>query len=411
MTMVDDVYKLTQDALELVKSAQRRRIIYRTPLVKSDTISGATGGQVFLKLEALQKTGSFKARGAYNAITRMSREGVKHVITASAGNHAQGVAYVASLYGMKSTIVMPIMTPWIKISRTKKYGADVILHGESYAEAEAKAMELAKELKATYVHAYNDPYIVAGQGTIGWEILEDLDEIDAVVVPIGGGGLISGIATVIKKKKPSVKVIGVQSEGAPSAYLSLKEGKIMGVASVDTIAEGIAVKRIGDLTFNLMREVVDDVVLVSDNDIVNAILVIGEATKVIAEGAGAAAVAALLSGKVNIKGNVVAVVSGGNIDMPMLTKIIYKALAKSNRIVKIRGLIPDRPGTLSIVTGKMGELGINIIDVFHERFNPEIKPNYVEVSFVIEVPPEAKALDDALTELGKLGYKFWTERF
>ncbi|MGC8596511.1 MAG: pyridoxal-phosphate dependent enzyme, partial [Thermocladium sp.] len=296
-------------------------------------------------------------------------------------------------------------------SRTKKYGADVILHGESYAEGEAKAMELAKELKATYVHAYNDPYIVAGQGTIGWEILEDLDEIDAVVVPIGGGGLISGIATVIKKKKPSVKVIGVQSEGAPSAYLSLKEGKIMGVASVDTIAEGIAVKRIGDLTFNLMREVVDDVVLVSDNDIVNAILVIGEATKVIAEGAGAAAVAALLSGKVNIKGNVVAVVSGGNIDMPMLTKIIYKALAKSNRIVKIRGLIPDRPGTLSIVTGKMGELGINIIDVFHERFNPEIKPNYVEVSFVIEVPPEAKALDDALTELGKLGYKFWTERF
>jgi len=411
MTMVDDVYKLTQDALELIKSAQRRRIIYRTPLVKSDTISGAAGGQVFLKLEALQKTGSFKARGAYNAITRMSREGVKHVVTASAGNHAQGVAYVASLYGMKATIVMPVMTPWIKISRTRKYGADVILHGESYAEAEAKAMELAKELKATYVHAYNDPYIVAGQGTIGWEILEDLDEIDAVVVPIGGGGLISGIATVIKKKKPSVKVIGVQSEGAPSAYLSLKEGKIMGVASVDTIAEGIAVKRIGDLTFNLMREVVDDVVLVSDNDIVNAILVIGEATKVIAEGAGAAAVAALLSGKVNIKGNVVAVVSGGNIDMPMLTKIIYKALAKSNRIVKIRGLIPDRPGTLSIVTGKMGELGINIIDVFHERFNPEIKPNYVEVSFVIEVPPEAKALDNALTELGKLGYKFWTEHF
>jgi threonine dehydratase len=409
--MVDDVYKLTQDALELIKSAQRRRIIYRTPLVKSDTISGAAGGQVFLKLEALQKTGSFKARGAYNAITRMSREGVKHVVTASAGNHAQGVAYVASLYGMKATIVMPVMTPWIKISRTRKYGADVILHGESYAEAEAKAMELAKELKATYVHAYNDPYIVAGQGTIGWEILEDLDEIDAVVVPIGGGGLISGIATVIKKKKPSVKVIGVQSEGAPSAYLSLKEGKIMGVASVDTIAEGIAVKRIGDLTFNLMREVVDDVVLVSDNDIVNAILVIGEATKVIAEGAGAAAVAALLSGKVNIKGNVVAVVSGGNIDMPMLTKIIYKALAKSNRIVKIRGLIPDRPGTLSIVTGKMGELGINIIDVFHERFNPEIKPNYVEVSFVIEVPPEAKALDNALTELGKLGYKFWTEHF
>lgn len=308
MVTVNEVFEMTRDALELIKSAQRRRLIYRTPpLVKSDTISNATGAQVFLKLEALQKTGSFKARGAYNAITRLSREGVKHVVTASAGNHAQGVAYVASLYGIKSTIVMPQLTPWIKISRTKRYGgADIILHGESYAEAEAKAMEISKELNATYVHAYNDPLIVAGQGTIGWEILEDLDEVDAVVVPIGGGGgLISGIATVIKKKRPGVKVIGgVQSEGgAPSAYLSLREGgKIMGVTSVDTIAEGIAVKRIGgDLTFNIMREVVDDVVLVSDNDIVNAILMIGEATKVIAEGAGAASVAALLSGKVNVK--------------------------------------------------------------------------------------------------------------
>ncbi len=411
MVTVNEVFDMTRDALELIKSAQRRRLIYRTPLVKSDTMSSATGAQVFLKLEALQKTGSFKARGAYNAITRLSREGVKQVVTASAGNHAQGVAYVASLYGIKATIVMPQLTPWIKISRTKRYGADVILHGESYAEAEAKAMEVSKELNATYVHAYNDPLIIAGQGTIGWEILEDLDEIDAVVIPIGGGGLISGIATVIKRKRPGVKVIGVQSEGAPSAYLSLREGKIMGVTSVDTIAEGIAVKRIGDLTFSIMREVVDDVVLVSDNDIVSAILMIGEATKVIAEGAGAASVAALLSGKVSVKGNVVALVSGGNIDMPMLTKVIYKALAKANRIIKIRGLIPDRPGTLSIVTGKMGELGINIIDVFHERFNPEIKPNYVEVSFVIEVPPDAKAVDDALTELGKLGYKFWTERF
>lgn len=406
-----DVFSRAKVALETIRDAQSKGLIYRTPLLRSETLSGIVGANVWLKLESLQKTGSFKVRGAYFAIKNaVERLGVKHVITASAGNHAQGVAYAARLMGIKATVVMPESTPWIKIMRTRRYGAEVVLHGESYTESEAYAMKLKDELKAYYIHAYNDPDVIAGQGTIGFEIYEDLKDVDYVIVPVGGGGLISGIASVIKKLKPNVKVIGVQSDGAPGAYESLKEGRIVTIENVDTIAEGIAVKRIGELTFKLMSELLDDIVLVSDLEIAKAILLIAESVKTIAEGAGAAAVAALISGKVKVNGNVVALVSGGNIDMTMLFRVITKALALEDRIKKLTGLLPDKPGTLAKVTTTLGNLGVNILDVFHERYDPTIKPGYVRVSFIIELPPEEGALDKVLKELSKLNYNFTVEK-
>ncbi|WP_291767804.1 threonine ammonia-lyase [Caldivirga sp. UBA161] len=409
ITRVNEVYELSKDALILIKDAQAKGIIHRTPLYRSDTLSSLTNADVYLKLEALQKTGSFKVRGAYNAVTHYINDGVKHVVTASAGNHAQGVAYAAKMYGLKSTIVMPKYTPWIKISNTKKYGAEVILEGQSYYEAEKYATELAKELKAKMIHAYDDPFVIAGQGTIGWEIIEDLKDIDYVIVPVGGGGLISGIASVIKTIKPSTRVIGVQSEVTPSAYLSLKQGRIITVDNTDTIADGIAVKKIGDLTFDIMQNTLDDVVLVSDQEIVNAILILAESAKVIAEGAGAVAVAALLSGKINVKGNVVAIVSGGNIDVTILAKVLYKGLVQTGRLIMLKGLIPDRPGMLAQVTGVLGRLGVNIVEIRHERYNPLIRPNYTEVDIIVEAPPEEGAVDRVIEELSKLGFNFKVE--
>ncbi|MGC9153293.1 MAG: threonine ammonia-lyase [Vulcanisaeta sp.] len=411
MTTPREIYERSLDALKLIKDAQSRGLIHRTPLIRSETISNIAGANVWLKLESLQKTGSFKVRGAYfaisNAVKRMS---INHVVTASAGNHAQGVAYSASLMGIKATVVMPQHTPWIKISRTKRYGADVILHGESYSEAEEYASKLARDLGAYYVHAYNDPDVIAGQGTIGFEILEDLKDVDYVIVPVGGGGLISGIASVIKTMSPRTKVIGVQSDGAPGAYLSLKSGRIITIERVDTIADGIAVKKIGDLTFKLMSELLDDIVLVNDLEIAKAILTIAESVKVIAEGAGAVAVAALMSDKVKVSGNVVAVVSGGNIDMNMLFRVISKALALEGRIVKISGLLPDRPGMLGKVTSVLGDLGVNILDVFHERYDPTITPGYAMVSFIVELPPEENALDKVMNRLKELGFSFRVEK-
>ena len=404
--MVQEIFELSRKALQAIKDAQSKGLIHRTPLIKSETLSNIADSNVYLKVEALQKTGSFKVRGAYYAVLNYVNEGFRHFITASAGNHAQGVAYSARLFDAKATIVMPRYTPWIKVSNTRKYGAEVILEGESYYEAEQYANMLASKLNAKMIHAYNDPYVIAGQGTIGWEVVEDLSSIDYIIVPVGGGGLISGIAAVLKTVNPRVKVIGVQSDATPSAYMSLREGRIITVEGGDTIADGIAVKRIGDLTFKLMEELVDDIVLVSDQDIVNAILIIAESSKVIAEGAGAASVAALISGRVKVSGNVVTVISGGNIDMNMFAKVIYKGLVQNGRLIMFKGLIPDRPGTLSRVTGILGSLGLNIVDIRHDRFNPVVKPSQTEVEIIVELPPEEDALNKALKALKDNGFSF-----
>ncbi|AFA38708.1 threonine dehydratase, medium form [Pyrobaculum oguniense TE7] len=396
---------LLEEATAIIKEEQKRGRIHRTPLLRSESLSRLAGGDVFLKLEALQKTGSFKIRGAYFAMHKYIQEGYREFITASSGNHAQGVAYAAQLHGVKATVVMPESTPWLKVKKTQDYGATVILHGESYYEAELKARELLRD-GVKFLHAYDDWYVISGQSTLGVEIVEDLQDVDLVVVPVGGGGLISGVAYAVKQRRPSAKVIGVQASGAPSVYLSLKEGRPVVIERVDTIADGIAVKRPGDITLKLIQEYVDDVVLVDDNEIVDAIFLLMERTRVVAEGAGAAAVAALMSGKVKAEGRrAVAVVSGGNIDAPILMRVLMKALARQRRIVKLVGEVPDRPGMLAKASSILASRQVNILEVYHERYDPEQRPNYVRLSFVVEIPATLD-LSKVIEELEKAGFYF-----
>ncbi|MEZ0318902.1 MAG: threonine ammonia-lyase [Pyrobaculum sp.] len=396
---------LLEEAAAIIKEKQKEGKIHRTPTLRSESLSRITGGDVYLKLEALQKTGSFKIRGAYFAMHKYIGEGYREFITASSGNHAQGVAYAAQLHGVKATVVMPETTPWLKVKKTQDYGATVVLHGESYYEAEKKARELTRE-GVKFLHAYDDYYVISGQATLGVEILEDLGDVDVVVVPVGGGGLISGVAYAIKKKKPSAKIVGVQASGAPAAYLSLKEGRHVVIERVDTIADGIAVKRPGDITLKLMEEYVDDIVLVDDNEIVDAIYILLERARVVAEGAGAAAVAALLTGKVSVAGKkAVAVVSGGNIDAPILMRVLMKALARQRRIVKLVGEVPDRPGTLAKAASLLAAHNVNILEVFHERYDPEQRPNYVRLVFVVEIPGTLD-MSLLLDQLEKNGFFF-----
>lgn len=394
-----------EEAVTVIKERQREGKLHRTPLLRSESLSQIAGGDVYLKLEALQKTGSFKIRGAYYAMYKYIQEGYREFITASSGNHAQGVAYAAQLHGVKATVVMPETTPWLKVKKTQDYGATVLLHGESYYEAEKKARELVRP-GVKFLHAYDDIYAISGQGTIGVEILEDLPDVDMVVVPVGGGGLISGIAYAVKRARPGVKVIGVQAAGAPAVYLTLREGKPVVIERVDTIADGIAVKRPGDLTLEFINKYVDDIVLVDDNEIADAIYLILERTRIVAEGAGAASVAALISGKINAAGKkTVAVISGGNIDAPILMRVLMKALARQRRVVKLIGEVPDRPGTLSKAAGILAAHNVNIIDVYHERYSPDQRPNYVRLVFVVEIPGNLD-MSKLLDELENQGFIF-----
>lgn len=396
---------LLEEALSVIREKQKEGKIHRTPTLRSESLSRISGGDVYLKLESLQKTGSFKIRGAYFAMYKYMQEGYREFITASSGNHAQGVAYAAQLHGVKATVVMPETTPWLKVKKTQDYGASVILYGESYYEAEKKAYELLKS-GAKFLHAYNDYYVISGQATLGVEIVEDVKDVDVVIVPVGGGGLISGVAYAVKKMRPNAKIIGVQASGAPAVYLSLKEGKPVLIERVDTIADGIAVKRPGDITLKIIQEYVDDVVLVDDNEIADAIFLLLERTRVIAEGAGAVAVAALMSGKVNVRGKkAVAVVSGGNIDAPILMRVLMKALARQRRIIKLVGEVPDRPGTLAKASSILASHNVNILEVYHERYDPEQRPNYVRLVFIVEVPGTLD-MSKLLDELEKNGFYF-----
>ncbi|MEM1836634.1 MAG: threonine ammonia-lyase [Pyrobaculum sp.] len=394
-----------EEAYRIIGERQREGKIHVTPTLRSESLSRLTGGEVFLKLEALQKTGSFKIRGAYYAMYKYIQEGYREFITASSGNHAQGVAYAAQLHGVKATVVMPETTPWLKVKKTQDYGASVLLQGESYYEAEKKAYELVKS-GVKYLHAYDDPYVIAGQGTLGLEILEQIGDVDVVVVPVGGGGLISGIAYAIKSKRPGVKIIGVQSSGAPAVYLSLKEERLVTIERVDTIADGIAVKRPGDLTLEFIRRYVDEIVLVDDNEIVDAIYLLLERTRVVSEGAGAASVAALISGKIDVHNRkTVAVVSGGNIDAPILMRVLMKALARQRRVVKLVGEVLDRPGTLAKASSLLASHNVNILEVYHERYDPEQRPNYVRLVFVVEIPGSLD-IDKLLDEMERHGFYF-----
>lgn len=360
--------------------------VYHTPLVQSRTLGEMTGAHVYLKAENLQRAGSYKVRGATYKLSRLSpEERARGVIAASAGNHAQGVAIAAAALGITCTIVMPATAPLAKITATEGYGARVILAGESYSDAYARAREVQAEIGATFIHAFDDPDIIAGQGTVALEILSDLPDVEAIVTAIGGGGLISGIATVIKALKPDVKIYGIEATGAAKMRAALDAGHIVELEQVNTIADGISPKSCGDYTFAITRDLVDDVITVDDDDIIRAVLLLMERCKLIVEGAGAAGVAAMLAGRVPVRGMRTAVVlSGGNIDMNLVSRFIAHGLAIQGRYLVLHVLIPDRPGELLRLLSVIAEQNVNVLDVAHHRTAPRAPIQDVEVSLTME---------------------------
>jgi len=370
--------------LEMIQEAQAalRGIARRTPLDSAPKI----GENIYIKAENLQLTGAFKVRGAYNKIRSLTpEEAARGVIACSAGNHAQGIALSATKLGIRSVICMPAGAPISKIEATKAYGAEVVLVPGVYDDAAREAERLVEEKGYTFAHPFNDPLVIAGQGTIGLEILEQLPDVAQVVVPIGGGGLISGVAFAIKQLKPSVHVIGVQAEGAPSMERSMHQGRPVQLERVATIADGIAVKRPGDLTFELCREYVDEIVTVRDDEIASAILKLMEEQKTVAEGAGAVSVAACMFRKVDTTaGKTVCLVSGGNIDVTTVSRVITKGLSKAGRLVEITTKVEDKPGHLLRMLNLVTGTGANIVTIDHNREDKRSDVGACIVSVILE---------------------------
>jgi threonine dehydratase len=335
----------------------------------SDTFSGLTHNSIFLKLDNQQRTGAFKERGALNKLLTLSaEERARGVIAASAGNHAQGVAYHAGRHGVRARIVMPLPTPLTKVSSTRAYGAEVILDGANYDEAFAKALDLSQQDGLVLIHAFDDDAVIAGQGSLGLEILQQHPDIEAIVVPIGGGGLIGGIACAVKETSPGVKIFGVQPSRIPSMKAAVAAGKPVTLTAAKTIADGIAVRRAGERTLPLVQKYVDDIVTVEEEEIANAILLLLEREKTLAEGAGAAGIAAVLNQKLPLKGKRVAVlVCGGNIDVTLLSRIIERGLVKDGRLVRLRVHLPDYPGALHRLTGILADHRANIVETAYDR--------------------------------------------
>jgi threonine dehydratase len=370
-----------QTARETIK-----HIVKKTDLLESTKLSEETGNNVYLKLENLQKTGSFKIRGACNKIANLTdEEKANGVIASSAGNHAQGVALGASMSGIKSTIVMPATAPLAKVTATKGYGAEVILNGLVYDDAYAKAVEVQKETGATFLHPFNDKYVIAGQGTIALEIFEDLENVDTILCPIGGGGIIAGIAVAAKAIKPSIKIVGVQTANIPSMKESLANGEVTTAFNATTIADGIAVKTPGDLTFEIIKELVDHVITVEEEEISHAMLFLLEKQKIVAEGSGAVSVAALINGKYEAKGeNIVCIVSGGNVDVNMTYRVIDTALAKEGRRYTFETVVEDRPGGLAELTKVIETTKANILAANLTRLSSGTKLGTQKVEIVLE---------------------------
>ena len=358
-----------------------------TPLDYSHTFSKMTGADVYLKLENFQRTGSFKIRGATNRIMTLSEaEQEAGVVTASAGNHAQGVALAASRIGVDSKIVMPQHAPISKVDATRSYGAEVVLHGADYNEAAERAKEIKRAEERTYVHAFDDEKVMAGQGTIGLEIVDDLPDVDTVIVPIGGGGLISGVATAVVEQTPDARVIGVQATGASSVAPSLDKGEIHELDSVDTIADGIATRRVGQKTFDVIEKRVDEVVTVSDSDIAIALVYLLERSKTLVEGAGAITLAAMLTESFDYREGetIVPLLSGGNIDLNTLTTVVMRGLVETSRYLKIRTVLKDRPGALDNLLNIIAEEQANIYAIRHDRTSRDIAMNATEVELDLE---------------------------
>ena len=384
--------------------------IKKTPLQKSTTFSEITGSNIFMKIESLQKTGTFKVRGALYKINKISQEKIKNyngIIAASAGNHAQGVAYAAWTKNIPCVIVMPKNASLSKIAATKSYGAKVILEGSDYDESFRIAQQIAKDEKLELISAYDDYDIIIGQGTIGLEIIEELPQVDEIYIPIGGGGLAAGIAIAIKSKNPNVKIIGVESEAYPAMKRSVEMGSLQIVKAGYTIADGISIKSPGNITFEIIKEFIDDIVLVDDSTIVKTMFLLMERAKLVIEPAGAASLAYLLSKSHDIndynictsisdkKKNVVVVLSGGNIDMYLLGQIVAKGLMQTGRLSKIFLLLQDRPGEFKNVLDSISDLGINIVEVVHDRLSSDIPTGMAGVFLSLEM--ENQSYIDTLT--------------
>lgn len=379
--------------------------IHHTPLSYSRTMSEMTGAEVYLKCEHMQKSGAFKVRGASYKLSTLTEEQLRAgVIAASAGNHAQGVAIAAAFYHTACTIVMPESAPLAKVTATEGYGAKVVLHGTTYDDAYQHCLELQQQSGATFIHAFNDPHIVAGQGTLGLEMLNDLPDADAIVVPIGGGGLISGIAIAARALKPDITIIGVQASGAGSCRASLDAGTPVSLPAATTIADGIAVKRPGDLNFAIIKELVDDIVLVDDEATINAVLLLMERCKMMVEGAGAIGLAALLSGKVDLRGKKVLVpLTGGNIDINLVGRFIEHGLATAGRYFVIHTRLTDRPGELMRMLAIISDMRINIIDVRHQRISNRLPIMQREETITLETSNRAQC-ESVLSRLRAEGY-------
>ena len=378
---------------EIVKAnSLRGNEIKKTPLIHSPTFSELTGSDVYLKAEFRQKTGSFKIRGAYYKIQSLSdKEKKQGVVAASAGNHAQGVAFASSLEKIQCTIVMPKNASPAKVAATRGYGAKVILEGVNYDESSSKAKAIAKETGATMIHAFDDPQIIAAQGVIGIEILEDLPDVDEIYLPIGGGGLAAGTLIAIKEKNPQVKVIGVQSKSFPSMYDSLKQGSPTASGVGRTIADGISVKIPGQLTFAVIKELIDEIVLVDDVEITKAMFLLMERMKFVVEPAGAVSLAYLISKKPAIGKKVVLILAGGNVDMYLLGQIVDKGLAAMGRLLKLSILLPDRPGAFKEIVDEITLANANIVEVVHDRLSSKINAGSAGVTLSLETQGKEQA--------------------
>jgi len=393
--LINSVYKRVKDASYVVYEVARW-----TPLSISNNLSRMTGASIYLKLENMQRTGSFKLRGAYYAMKKIKND---YVITASDGNHAQGAALSATILKKKVLVVMPEYTSHIKINATMDYGAKVEIYGKTYNEAIKYAQELAKKENAYFLHPYNDIDVISGNGTIAYELLHDLENIDMILVPIGGGALIAGIAAYIKKEKPSIKVVGVQTEASPSMKLSVEAGEIKSISPKPTIAEGIAMPSPGEIPFNIVREAVDDIVVVDDDAIAYALYILMERVKTVAEPAGAISIAPLLDGVVKARGNVVAIVSGGNIDAPLLSKVILEGMGKTGRMLRLEVALVDKPGELEKFLELLTKHRANIINITIDYAAKIMSPRYSKVILLVEVFSESDK-EALVREIEKKGY-------
>ncbi|MCL2435363.1 MAG: threonine ammonia-lyase [Lentimicrobiaceae bacterium] len=382
-----------------------RDTIKSTTLMPTKTFSKLAGTQILMKLENLQTTGSFKVRGAFNKIYHLTDAEKKYpVVAASAGNHAQGVAFSATKLGLKSTIFMPTFTPPTKVNATRSYGANVVLAGDSFDDAFAASQEYCKTHNATYIHPFNDPKIIAGQGVVGLEIFMQCHDVDTVIVPIGGGGLISGIAIAMKEMKPSIKIIGVEAENAASMLASVDKSEIITLPSALTIADGIAVKRPGDLTFKIIEEYVDELITVNDTDISHAAYLMLQRGKLLVEPAGAVALAAAITRKPKCMGKmVVPVVSGGNINMSLLQQIIDQGMYIEGLRTTLQVIVPDHAGELQQILSILDNFKVNIQDIVHERSITSVPVGHVMISLTVNLQHK-KQLDAIKEELRKRGF-------